>query len=238
MQGCSNKYLDMQYQTQELQPPERLSFDMLHYADDILGHAGLPSHHVQVSRSQPCLGAQYRSMFRLKCLSISDGIYRSMEGCLRSTVESECRSMRLVSGSMVVDENRSMNLCCCQSMRSIFPCGLKGLQPPERLSFDMLHYADDILGHAGLPSHHVQVSRSQPCLAAQYRSMFRLKCLSISDRRYRSMEGCLRSTVESECRSMRLVSGSTVVDENRSMNLCCCRSMRSVFPFGLKVPNL
>ncbi|KAF2602977.1 hypothetical protein F2Q70_00025121 [Brassica cretica] len=101
----------------------------------------------------------------------------------------------------------------------------------------MLHYADDILGHAGLPSHHVQVSRSQPCLAAQYRSMFRLKCLSISDGRYRSMEGCLRSTVESECRSMRLVSGSTVVDENRSMNLCCCRSMRSVFPCGLKVFN-
>ncbi|KAF3557375.1 hypothetical protein F2Q69_00013036 [Brassica cretica] len=52
---------------------------MLHYADDPPGHAGLPSHHVQESKSQPCLAAQYRSMFGLKYQSSSDGRYRSME---------------------------------------------------------------------------------------------------------------------------------------------------------------
>ncbi|KAF3551715.1 hypothetical protein DY000_02007231 [Brassica cretica] len=103
----------------------------------------------------------------------------------------------------------------------------------------MLHYADDLLGHAGLPSHHVQVSRSQPCLVAQYRSMFGLKYRSTSDGRCWSMEEeCLLSMVVSECRSTRLVSGSTVADENQVMNKCCCRSMRSVFLCGLNVPSL
>ena len=39
---------------------------------------------------------------------------------------------------------------------------------------------------------------------------------------------CLRSMVVSECRSMELVPESTVVDENRATNKCCCQSMRSM----------
>ncbi|KAF3585815.1 hypothetical protein F2Q69_00029382 [Brassica cretica] len=44
-------------------------------------------------------------MFGLKYRSTSGGRYRSMEECLRSTVVSDYWSTRLVSGSMVVDEN-------------------------------------------------------------------------------------------------------------------------------------
>ncbi|KAF3511424.1 hypothetical protein F2Q69_00006588 [Brassica cretica] len=93
----------------------------------------------------------------------------------------------------------------------------------------MLHYADDLSSHAGLPSHHVQVSRSQPCLTAQYRSMFGPKYRSTSDGRCRSTEEeCLRSMVVSEYRSMvvseyqstRLVPRSTMADENRATNKC------------------
>ncbi|KAF3610003.1 hypothetical protein DY000_02047969 [Brassica cretica] len=47
----------------------------------------------------------------------------SMEECLRSTVVSEYRSTILVSGSMVVDENRATKWGCCRSMRSVFLCG-------------------------------------------------------------------------------------------------------------------
>ncbi|KAF2575935.1 hypothetical protein F2Q70_00002679 [Brassica cretica] len=64
--------------------------------------------------------------------------------------------------------------------------------------------------------HLAQELRSQPCLAAQYRSMFGLKYRSTSDGRYRLTEEYLRSMMVSECRSMRLVSGSTVVDENQA----------------------
>ncbi|KAF2588333.1 hypothetical protein F2Q70_00038446 [Brassica cretica] len=74
---------------------------------------------------------------------------------------------------------------------------------------------NDTPGHTGLPYHHVQVSRPQPCLAAQYRSMFGLEFRSMSNERCRSTEVCLRSTVVSECRSTKMVYGSTVVDENR-----------------------
>ncbi|KAF2619452.1 hypothetical protein F2Q68_00040067 [Brassica cretica] len=49
---------------------------------------------------------------------------------------------------------------------------------------------------------------------------------------------CLRSIVVSEYRSTGLVSGSTVVDRNRSMNRWCYRSMRSVFLCGLNAPSL
>ena len=114
-----------------------------------------------------------------------------------------------------------------------------GIAAPEHLSSDMLHYADDPRGHTGLTYHHVQVSKSQSCLAAQYRSMVRLEYRSTSDERCRSMEEeCLQLTVVRECWSMKLVFGSTVVDENRATNCCCCRSMRRVFLCGLNVPNM
>ncbi|KAF2537317.1 hypothetical protein F2Q68_00021161 [Brassica cretica] len=69
--------------------------------------------------------------------------------------------------------------------------------------------------------------------------MFRLEYRSMSNGRCRSTEEeCLRLTVVSECRSAKLVFGSTVVDENRATNCCCCRSMKCVFLCGLNVPNL
>ncbi|KAG5375887.1 hypothetical protein IGI04_040483 [Brassica rapa subsp. trilocularis] len=55
----------------------------------------------------------------------------------------------------------------------------------------------------------------------------------------RSMEDeCLWSTVVSEYRSTGLVSGSTVVEQNRATNGCCCQSMRSALLCGLNAPNL
>ncbi|KAF2556047.1 hypothetical protein F2Q68_00016584 [Brassica cretica] len=61
----------------------------------------------------------------------------------------------------------------------------------------------------------------------------------MSDGRCRSTEDeCLRSMVVSEYRSMGLVSGSTVVDRNRSMNKWCYRSMRSVLLYGLNALSL
>ncbi|KAF2570909.1 hypothetical protein F2Q70_00002677 [Brassica cretica] len=47
----------------------------------------------------------------------------------------------------------------------------QGLQPPEHLSSDLLHQADDPPGHAGFHCYLVQVSKAQQSLAAQYRSM-------------------------------------------------------------------
>ncbi|KAF2567021.1 hypothetical protein F2Q68_00024565 [Brassica cretica] len=44
----------------------------------------------------------------------------------------------------------------------------EALQPPEHLFSDLLHYADDPHGHAGLHCCPEQVSKAQPCLAAQY----------------------------------------------------------------------
>ncbi|KAF3537953.1 hypothetical protein F2Q69_00021795 [Brassica cretica] len=49
------------------------------------------------------------------------------------------------------------------------------------------------------------------------------KKMSVDGRRVSSVDG------GGECRSTRLVSGSTVADENRATNKCCCRSMRNVF---------
>ena len=61
----------------------------------------------------------------------------------------------------------------------------------------------------------------------------------MSDERCRSMEDeCLWSTVVSEYRSTKLVSGLTVVERNRATNGYCCRSMRSALHFGLNAPNL
>ncbi|KAF2591912.1 hypothetical protein F2Q70_00038505 [Brassica cretica] len=74
------------YQTQGLEPPEHLSSDLLHYAYDLHGHAGLPSHHVQVSWSQPCLAVQYRSMFGLK-YPIDVGWKMSVDGKRVSSVD-------------------------------------------------------------------------------------------------------------------------------------------------------
>ncbi|KAF3572653.1 hypothetical protein F2Q69_00059341 [Brassica cretica] len=149
-------------------------------------------------------------------LSIYGGLFLSIDGSIRMSIDFDIN----MAGRMWVS--------CCELLHQY---QAQGLEPPEHLSSDLLHYADDPPGHTGLPHHHVQESKSQPCRAAQYRSMFGLKCRSISD-------GRCRSTVESECRLMRLVSGSTVVDENRSMNLCCCRSMRNVFLYGLNTPSL
>ncbi|KAF3572165.1 hypothetical protein F2Q69_00059110 [Brassica cretica] len=39
------------------------------------------------------------------------------------------------------------------------------------------------------------------------------------------------------CRSTELLSGSTVVEQNRA-HKCCCRSMRSALPCGSNIPNL
>ncbi|KAF3541470.1 hypothetical protein F2Q69_00022397 [Brassica cretica] len=115
----------------------------------------------------------------------------------------------------------------------------QGLQSPEHLSSGLLHYADDHPGHAGHHYHLVPVSESQPCLAAQYRSMSTMEYRSMIDGRCRLMEDeCLRSTVVSEYRSTRLVSGSTVVERNRATNGCCCRSMRSALLCGWNAPNL
>ncbi|KAG5410666.1 hypothetical protein IGI04_006985 [Brassica rapa subsp. trilocularis] len=87
---------------------------------------------------------------------------------------------------------------------------------------------DDHHGHAGRYYHLEHLSESEPCLAAQYRSMSGMENRSMSDGRCRSMEDeCLRSTVVSEYRSTGLVSGSTVVERNRATSRCCCRSMRS-----------
>ncbi|KAF3591300.1 hypothetical protein DY000_02021982 [Brassica cretica] len=103
----------------------------------------------------------------------------------------------------------------------------------------MLHYADDLPCHAGPLSHLEQLSKLQPCLAAQYRSMSGREYRSMSDGRCRSMEDeCLQSTVVSEYLSTGLVSGSTVVERNRATNRCCCRSMRSALLCGLNAPNL
>ncbi|KAF3505863.1 hypothetical protein F2Q69_00006023 [Brassica cretica] len=69
--------------------------------------------------------------------------------------------------------------------------------------------------------------------------MFGLKYQSIWDGRCRSTEDeCLRAMVVSEYRSTGLVSGSTVVDRNRSMNRWCCRSMKSALLCGLNAPSL
>ncbi|KAF2598754.1 hypothetical protein F2Q68_00011210 [Brassica cretica] len=115
----------------------------------------------------------------------------------------------------------------------------QGLQPPEHLSSYLLHYADDPPSHAGHHYYLVQVPNSQPCLATQYRSMSGMEYRSMSDGRCRSMEDeCLRLMVVGEYRSTGLVSGSTVVERNRTTNRCCCRSVRSTLLCGLNAPNL
>ncbi|KAF3556694.1 hypothetical protein F2Q69_00012846 [Brassica cretica] len=115
----------------------------------------------------------------------------------------------------------------------------QGLQTPEHLSSDLLHYTDDPPGHAGLHSYLVQVSKSQPSLASQYRSMSGMAYRSMSGEGCWATEGeCCRSTVVSEYRSTELVSGSTVVEQHRATHKYCCRSMRNALPCGSNVPNL
>ncbi|KAF3519907.1 hypothetical protein DY000_02060794 [Brassica cretica] len=239
------------HQAQGLQPPEHLFSDLLNYADDPPGHAGLHCCPEQVSKAQPCLTAQYRSMSEMECRSMSDEGCRSMEGlCCRSTGVSENRSTGLVSGSTVVEQNRATRKCCCRSIGSALPCGscvpnlqdlhqAQGLQPPEHIFSALLHYADDPHGHAGLHCCPEQVSKAQPCIAAQYRSMFEMECRSTSGEGCRLTESlCCRSTGVSENRSTGLVSGSTVVEQNRATRKCCCRSIGSAPPCGSCVPNL
>ncbi|KAF3557948.1 hypothetical protein F2Q69_00012364 [Brassica cretica] len=84
--------------------------------------------------------------------------------------------------------------------------------PPEHLFYDLLHYVDDPPGHAGLHCCPEQVSKAQPLLAVQYRSISEMECRSMSGEGYRSMEClCCRSIGMSENLSTGLVSGSTVV---------------------------
>ncbi|KAF3513007.1 hypothetical protein F2Q69_00006083 [Brassica cretica] len=123
---------------------------------------------------------------------------------------------------------------CCELLHQA-----QGLQSPEHLYSDLLHYADDPPGHLGLHCCPEQVSKAQPCLAVQYRSMSEMECRSMSGEGYLSTEGlCCRSTGVSENWSTRLVSGSTVVEQNRATRKCCCRSIGSALPYGSCVPNL
>ncbi|KAF2571870.1 hypothetical protein F2Q70_00002807 [Brassica cretica] len=111
--------------------------------------------------------------------------------------------------------------------------------PPEHLFSDLLHYANDPPGHAGLQCCPEQVSKAQPCLAVKYQSMSEMECRSMSGEGYRSTEGlCCRSTGVSENRSTELVYGSTVVEQNRATRKCFCRSIGSALPYGSCVPNL
>ncbi|KAF2590803.1 hypothetical protein F2Q70_00038697 [Brassica cretica] len=68
---------------------------------------------------------------------------------------------RLISKTWKLTGTRVLQICT-SSIRL-----RDGLQPPEHLSSDLLHYADDIPGHAGLLSHHVQESMSQPCVGVK-----------------------------------------------------------------------
>ncbi|KAF3604720.1 hypothetical protein F2Q69_00033516 [Brassica cretica] len=103
----------------------------------------------------------------------------------------------------------------------------------------MLHYADDPPGHAGLHCCPEQVSKAQPLLAVQCRSMSEMECQSMSGEGYRSTEGLYcRSIRVSENLSTKLVSGSTVVEQNRATRKCCCRSIGSALPYRSCVPNL
>ncbi|KAG5384414.1 hypothetical protein IGI04_035884 [Brassica rapa subsp. trilocularis] len=118
-------------------------------------------------------------------------------------------------------------------------CQAHGLQPPAHLFSNLLHYANDPPGHAGLHCCPKQVSKVQPLLAVQYRSMSELECRSMSGEGYRSTEGlCCRSIGVSENLSTGLVLGSTVVDQNRVTRKCCCWSIGSALPYGSCVPNL
>ncbi|KAF3549039.1 hypothetical protein DY000_02006708 [Brassica cretica] len=122
-------------------------------------------------------------------------------------------------------------VCKLHTAPTVDKKALPRLQPPEHLSSDLLHYADDPPGHAGLHCYLVQVSKVQPSLAAQYRSISGMEYRLMSDERCWSSEcECCRSTVVSEYRSTELVSGSTVVEQNRATHKGCCRSMRSALP--------
>ncbi|KAF3549904.1 hypothetical protein DY000_02007658 [Brassica cretica] len=115
----------------------------------------------------------------------------------------------------------------------------QGLQPNDHLFSDLLHYADDPPGHAGLHCCPEQVSKAQPLLAVQYRSLSEMECRSMSGEGYRSTEGFFyRSMGRSENLSTGLVSGSTVVEHNRATRSCCCRSIGSALPYGSCVPDL
>ncbi|KAF3584962.1 hypothetical protein F2Q69_00030293 [Brassica cretica] len=120
-------------------------------------------------------------------------------------------------GSTVVEQNRATRSCYCRSIGSALPYGscVPDLQdlPPEHLFSDMLYYADDPPGHAGLPCCPEQVSKAQPLLAVQYRSMSEIKCRSMSGEGYRRWK-------------------------NRAKRSCCCRSIGSALPYGSCVPNL
>ncbi|KAG2328730.1 hypothetical protein Bca52824_011458 [Brassica carinata] len=85
---------------------------------------------------------------------------------------------------------------------SFLPSFSLGLQPPDRLSSDQLHYADDPPGHAGFHSRLAQGLKSQPCLMSWGRSMVRVIGRSMSDGKSRSMVEVMRSMVDGLDRSM------------------------------------
>ncbi|KAF2558622.1 hypothetical protein F2Q68_00014871 [Brassica cretica] len=64
----------------------------------------------------------------------------------------------------------------------------------------MLHYTDDPPCQAGFQSRPELELVSQPCFAAQYRSMSEVECRSMSGGYGWSTEEWSRSTVEGECR--------------------------------------
>ncbi|KAF2582496.1 hypothetical protein F2Q68_00005054 [Brassica cretica] len=69
--------------------------------------------------------------------------------------------------------------------------------------------------------------------------MSEMECRSMSGEGYRSTEDlCCRSIGVSEKLSMGLVSGLTVVEQNRATRSCCCRSIGSTLPYGSCVPDL
>ncbi|KAF2580022.1 hypothetical protein F2Q68_00005043 [Brassica cretica] len=227
------------HQTQGLQPPENLSTDLLHYAYDPPGHAGHHYHLVPVSKSQPCLAVQYRSMSGMEYRSMSDGRCWSTEDeCLWSTVVSEYRSTvalgRIrISGKFRVSGSGSGSVGSVDliSGSGFVVSGYPGFGYPSRYSIIR-----------GYPDPFPLSSRTSIKVATTSRGSVSIDVrteVSIDDGRCRSTEDeCLRSIRVSEYRSMGLVSGSTVVDRNRSMNRWCYRSMRSVLLCGLNAPSL
>ncbi|KAF3550186.1 hypothetical protein DY000_02007280 [Brassica cretica] len=107
-----------------------------------------------------------------------------------------------------------------------FVCGSGGLSSIDADMWLSIDVRDDPPSHAGLHCCLVQVSKAQPSLAAQYRSMSGIEYRSMSDEGCCLTEGeCCLSTGVSEYWSTELASGSTAVEQNRATHKWCCRSM-------------
>ncbi|KAF2579579.1 hypothetical protein F2Q68_00004850 [Brassica cretica] len=145
-------------------------------------------------------------------------------------------------------ECRSICCCVCRSIRCFWSTGnvTLNLHQFPLYSFNLgcqstdakIHWEIDVItspiepllydppSHAGLHCCLVQVSKAQPSLAAQYRSMSGIEYRSMSDEGCCLTEGeCCLSTGVSEYWSTELASGSTAVEQNRATHKWCCRSM-------------